>query len=143
MTIDWDKPIEMVEVSSGVVVPTAEPTEYIGVAVGRIVFTSAVRAWGKVYLVSATGEIQNIPEFRVRNVREPRYRPYTPDELAALVGTAVRNNNTGHTVLIACHKHGNNYVHTAAGEMLGDVFMLAHYTHLDGTPCGVLVEDDE
>jgi hypothetical protein len=86
-----------------------------------------------------------------RAAPEPKYRPYTPQEVTALFGTEVcRVGDSSPSCLVVgavlnwdmpsiifLRRRGSDSHHNVPLEDL-----LANYTHLDGTPCGVEVQHD-
>ena len=87
-----------------------------------------------------------------RAAPEPQYRPYTRAEMLDLVGKRVERKCGGSRCLVLGFHAGKNFAYCdvledtgLGGERLpcSSEDLLAGWTHIDGSPCGVEVEDDE
>jgi hypothetical protein len=86
-----------------------------------------------------------------RAAPEPQYRPYTRAEMIDLIGKRVLKKCGGSRRLVLGFHAGQNFANC---DLLDDTGwgterlscssedLLAGWTHLDGSPCGVEVEDD-
>lgn len=107
-------------------------------------WSHAIYIDGEMYLANDFGDIYGVSGSVIRNKPlEPKYRPYEPYELAALVGTAVQYKTESCTALIVSHEQSKPSVYIAFKNNTVLVHcsgLLVAYTHMDGSPCGVLEE---
>lgn len=104
---------------------------------GALVFEYGDSEWSS---ISRT----DVKYARFRNKPEPRVRPYTFEEAKRFVGTPVINKLCPIVVMLIsrleCNESTGDVLYTLAGgggQPLGHT-MLRTYTHIDGTPFGVV-----
>lgn len=117
-------------------------------------FASAVERWGNAVVREYLGFVNHAHTFTLQEIGvgweetnaevelvtdppKPKYRPYS--DLRPLVGKVVVHQDGSHGVI-----NWADSTHFQFGGADADLFpaqeLLGHYTHLDGTPCGKLVE---
>lgn len=104
-----------------------------------------------IQVLQPTGKWDDIPDpsfapiaqYRVKP--EPKYRPFTPEELIWLVGrTVTREDGQQFEVDYFYHSAGGSFVRIVCDPQmatLGPVDLLAHYKLKGGSPCGFEVAE--
>ena len=118
-------------------------------------FAISVEQWGNVVVREYLGFINKSHAFTLQDIgvgcerndlevipiREPQYKPYS--DLTKLLGVGVKHIATGQRQLIVVL--AENTIQCVVLDEDGDALQLDNndlyqcYTHLDGTPCGELV----
>ena len=77
---------------------------------------------------------------------EPTYRPYTAEEAKELVGQVLIQTNNGWHRMVLCDGNEGVVFASSLAKKTGTHQverddLLEWYTHLDGTPCGILEDE--
>lgn len=137
--VDWNKPIQTRDGLEAKYLCECEPCQYGATRIVQVTDKDGRKIWachedGKFGTTGAS----------IINVPEPRYRPYTEEELERLVGTAVRDVSNAWRSVRAILWVSDNHVAVAGfPEALKVNCTLGHLEHLDGTPFGMLVDERE
>ena len=137
MAIDWTKPIRMISDYSVPVRHVCELDSSIGV---RRLIVYGHPGDEHYTVVMENGAIipgerpafENIPE-------PPKYRPYTNEEMASLVGKILIHGSLSMRSMVTSYATGDVWI---VDDWKNADQLWANWNHEDGTPCGVLEGGD-